>query len=83
MKAFFILLVAAVPALGQSRQFPSYKLFVGDSTVQVWLIPRTDSIRVMSPDRMPCVVPNLAYMERMPIRRQRNGDKMPNGAKGW
>lgn len=37
------------------------------------------TVRVLAPDRMPCVVPNLARLERMPVLRARNGDPMPNG----
>jgi hypothetical protein len=31
-----------------------------------------DSVRVMAPDRMPCLVTDLSRMERMPVRRYRD-----------
>ena len=37
-----------------------------------------DSVRVMAPDRMPCMVIDLSRMERMPVQRQRNLEPMPN-----
>lgn len=35
-----------------------------------------DSIRIMSPDRMPCRVMDLSRMEPMPVQRYRNLDSM-------
>ncbi|WP_431209338.1 hypothetical protein ACQ86N_24520 [Puia sp. P3] len=35
-----------------------------------------DSIRVMKPDRMGCLVPGMGRVERMPVRRMYNGDRM-------
>jgi len=37
-----------------------------------------DSVRILSPDRMPCVVTDLSRMERMPVQRSRNREPMPN-----
>lgn len=37
-----------------------------------------NSVRIMSPDRMPCVVTDLSKMEPMPVGRQRNLDNIPN-----
>ena len=39
-----------------------------------------DSVRIMSPDRMPCLVTDLSRIEAMPVQRQRNPEPMPNGA---
>ena len=37
-----------------------------------------DLVRIMSPDRMPCLVTNLSRMEPMPVQRGRNLEAMPN-----
>jgi hypothetical protein len=40
-----------------------------------------DSIRIMQPDNMPCLVPSLAGVERMPVKKldSRLVRRMPNG----
>ncbi len=41
-----------------------------------------DSVRIMSPDRMPCRVPSMARVERMPVKKLLNRfpvDPMRNG----
>jgi hypothetical protein len=43
-------------------------------------------IKTMAPDRMPCLVPDVTRVERMPILRPSNADPMPNGfrrERGW
>jgi len=35
-----------------------------------------DSVRVMNPDRMGCLVPGMARVEQMPVKRMYNGDRM-------
>ena len=35
-----------------------------------------DSVRVMKPDRMGCLVPGMGRVERMPVKRMYNGDRM-------
>jgi len=35
-----------------------------------------DSVRVMKPDWMVCLVPGVAKVERMPVKRVYNGDRM-------
>ena len=35
-----------------------------------------DSVRVLRPDRMVCLVPDVAKVERMPVKRVYNGDRM-------
>lgn len=34
-------------------------------------------IRSLRPDNMPCLVPDLSRLEKMPIRRSTNSDPMP------
>jgi hypothetical protein len=38
------------------------------------------SVRIMQPDHMPCVVANLALLQRMPVILMKSTDPMPNGA---
>jgi hypothetical protein len=70
-----------------------FGLLLGAGSVSAQVIgfsPRPDSIRilvtaaggrvrVMAPDRMPCLVPDLARVERMPALRSTNKEPMPNG----
>jgi hypothetical protein len=35
--------------------------------------------RVMKPDHMSCLIPDVAKVERMPVCRSANADPMPNG----
>jgi hypothetical protein len=53
-------------------------------------MPRTDHmmpgpgrvlVRMMQPDRMPCVVADIGRVERMPVRRMESPDPMPNGVR--
>ncbi|HVV02579.1 MAG TPA: hypothetical protein VHC96_00090 [Puia sp.] len=37
-----------------------------------------DSVQILSPDRMPCVVTDLSRVESMPVQRSRNREPMPN-----
>jgi len=74
MKILFLFLLVAGPCYvwGQGG------LFLGDSALQrpLFLTGRAE-VRVMQPDRMPCVVANLAGGERMPVDRRGSGDRMP------
>jgi hypothetical protein len=36
-------------------------------------------VRVLKPDFMSCLVPDLSKVERMPVRRAASADPMPNG----
>jgi hypothetical protein len=36
-------------------------------------------VRIMQPDHMSCVTADLSRVERMPVRRIKSTDKMPNG----
>ncbi len=76
MKILCILLLAAGPALGQT--------FVprGRDTLHFrpLFLRKVDSIRILRPDHMPCRIPDLASVERMPVRQLPNGrpiDHMP------
>jgi hypothetical protein len=42
---------------------------------------RRESVYFLRPDHMPCRYPDLAQVERMPVRLSANGDRMPNGAR--
>jgi len=49
----------------------------GGRVPNVWTrIVSADSIRIMSPDRMPCRVMDLSRLEPMPVQRYRNLDSM-------
>ncbi|HVW58455.1 MAG TPA: hypothetical protein VHC48_00420 [Puia sp.] len=45
------------------------------------LLPQKDSVWIMGPDRMPCLVPSPAATERMPVKKldSRLVRPMPNG----
>ena len=40
---------------------------------------RRDSLCILQPDRMPCLVPAMANVARMPTRRMNNADPMVRG----
>lgn len=44
---------------------------------KVLVLPQP-SVRILAPDRMACLIPDLTKVERMPVSRLRNADKMPN-----
>lgn len=69
------LIVGAGTASAQAMGF-----LVPPDSLHILLTGPIGAIRTMSPDRMPCLVPDLARLERMPILRSRNGDPMPNGS---
>jgi len=48
-------------------------------TARAMAVTQRGMIRVLQPDHMPCVVPDLARVERMPTFRAANKDPMPNG----
>jgi hypothetical protein len=48
-------------------------------SVHVLITMAEGKVRAMAPDRMPCRVPDLARVERMPMLRSANKDPMPNG----
>jgi hypothetical protein len=43
---------------------------------------RRESGIFLRPDHMPCRYPDLALVERMPVLRSANADRMPNGFRG-
>jgi hypothetical protein len=54
-------------------------LRVGDTVMRRSLLLSGPAMVVkMAPDRMPCVVPDLLRVERMPVDRRGNADRMPN-----
>lgn len=55
-------------------------LWPGDRPLERRLIlsGRT-GVRIMRPDGMACVVPDWAWVERMPVDRRGSADRMPNG----
>jgi hypothetical protein len=53
-------------------------LFGSDTTRALVMTPE-GPIRNLMPDHMPCLVPDLARAERMPMLRSGNRDAMPNG----
>jgi hypothetical protein len=71
---FFGLLLGTGAASGQVTGF----LRRPDTALE--LVAMTGGkFRAMAPDRMPCVVPDPARLERMPTLRSANKDRMPNG----
>lgn len=48
-----------------------------------WLAQQPASVQILGPDKMPCRIPDRRKVERMPISRLWNADKMPNPLKGW
>ncbi|HVU54775.1 MAG TPA: hypothetical protein VHD83_06955 [Puia sp.] len=76
------------PKLEFGRTLPGYikppmvMKITGGRIHHVWTNSTgVDSIRIMAPDRMPCLVTDLSRMERMPVQRYRNLEPMPNGGK--
>jgi hypothetical protein len=79
MKVLWLFLLVAGPfcVWGQQRAIPRGT----DSSVHLQLLTGDRLlIRSMPPDGMPCVMPDMAKMERMPVDRRVNADRMPNGA---
>lgn len=58
-------------------------LLVAGTAGNVFVFGQTggDSVRIMGPDRMPCLVPSPAKTERMPVKKldSRLVRPMPNG----
>jgi hypothetical protein len=38
-------------------------------------------IRILQPDNMPCLLTDLSHLERMPVKRTKNADRIPNAIK--
>jgi hypothetical protein len=64
-------------------QMPASPAPVVRSNVPVRSLWQNDSVRIVGPDHMPCVVPDLSKTERMPmmIVRRKWLEPMPNGIK--
>ena len=73
---FFLLMAGFVVCEGQVVD--GRRAFVGPRPVVVGGVQSIgfDSVRVMKPDRIVCLVPDLGRVERMPVKRMYNGDKM-------
>jgi hypothetical protein len=78
MKGILCLLFGLVLAAGSASGQVISVSPLSDSGGISFLI-RNGYFRVMAPDRMPCLVPDLVRVERMPVRRTANADPMPNG----
>ncbi|MBS1663129.1 MAG: hypothetical protein JST68_18955 [Bacteroidetes bacterium] len=66
---FFLLVVGAAPFLVRAqtvRKIEFQKLMLSDR----------DSVRILTPDRMACLLPDLRRVEAMPVRRMWNADPM-------
>ena len=50
----------------------------GSPNPQINILLSRNPIHILKPDNMPCLVPNLTRLERMPVNRARNADRMPN-----
>jgi hypothetical protein len=79
---FFLLIAGAASVYGQSLPpaspaFPPATHLLPIPQLST-LLPQ-HSIRILQPDNMPCLVSSLARVERMPVRRMTNADRMPNG----
>jgi hypothetical protein len=52
--------------------------FLTDDTARAFAVTVVGPINSLMPDYMPCLVPDLARVERMPVNRSLNADPMPN-----
>ena len=77
---------AVIPVPGSSAADP-WSWYPGRSaSAYLPSLPEGDSVRIMGPDRMPCLVPSTAATERMPVKKldSRLVRPMPNGVpNGW
>jgi len=81
MKVLYVLLLVAGPfgVWGQLRS-PSP---VDSTWPKIWRVTlNKETVNALQPDRMPCIVPNMMKVERMPVDRRKNAERMPNGVKG-
>jgi hypothetical protein len=52
---------------------------LGSDTTRALVMTPEGPFRNLMPDHMPCLVPDLTRLERMPMLRSANRDPMPNG----
>jgi hypothetical protein len=62
---------------------PGYQLDIapGSPSPQVNFLMSRKQIRILQPDNMPCLTPDLSRLERMPVKRTKSADRMPNAIK--
>jgi hypothetical protein len=59
---------------------PDLAMLNSDSVIRRLIISQgRASVRIMQPDNMPCVVIEAGRVDRMPVRRMKSSDRMPNG----
>src|SRR5579863_2162810 len=86
MKRILYLLLGLIWGIAAHSQKP---VFGTDSTLLQWKLQVLGSsplsingfqqLQTLAPDGMPCLVPDLVKVERMPVWRAGNADPMPNG----
>ena len=70
-----------IPSPGNGLLLPGHQADIppGSPLSPLNVLLPSDPIRILRPDNMPCLVANLARVERMPVRRMTNAERMPNG----
>jgi hypothetical protein len=70
-----------LPPPGNSLLLPGHRVDIppGSPIPRSYALLSRDSILTLEPDHMLCLVPNLTRVERMPVRRMTNADRMLNG----
>jgi len=72
---FVLLMVGPFVVAGQSRLLRSGD---ADTSLLRLLAMTQQKVRVMPPDQMACLMPDMTRVEHMPVSRGHNADKMPN-----
>jgi hypothetical protein len=60
---------------------PQPHIAPGSPSPQINILLSPNPIHVLQPDNMPCLVSDLSRLERMPVKRTRSADRMPNAIK--
>jgi hypothetical protein len=60
---------------------PQLDITFGSPGPRVYSLLSPNSIHFLQPDNMPCLVTDLSLLERMPVKRTKNADRMPNAIK--
>jgi len=60
---------------------PQPDIAPGSTNPQINILLSQNPIRILQPDNMPCLVSDLSRSERMPVKRTRSADRMPNAIK--
>jgi hypothetical protein len=68
------------PSPGTNLLLPGYQPDIppGFPNPQIYSLSSPNPIRILQPDNMPCLIPNLSNLARMPVKRTKNADRMPN-----